>query len=141
MKTTGWMFLVSLFIWNCQTKSEEVQSEGKQELASIENYVDLYKADSTTIKLFVGEKIGFHVDENASTGYTWKTELSDSCAIEIVKEDYLPKEKIENLVGAGSTKTYEIQGKSPGKSTVAFLKNREWEQGSGQEVVIEFEVR
>ncbi|MET3731312.1 protease inhibitor I42 family protein [Moheibacter stercoris] len=141
MKTTGWIFLVSLFIWNCQTKSEEVQSEDKHELASIENYVDLYKADSTTIKLFVGEKIGFHVDENASTGYTWKTELSDSCAIEIVKESYLPQENIENLVGAGSTKTYEIQGKSPGKCTVVFLKNRDWEEERGQEVVINFEVR
>lgn len=141
MKTTRWIFLISLFIWNCQTKSEEIPKEDKQEDASIENYVDLYKADSTTIKLFVGEKIGFQVDENASTGYTWKTELSDSCAIEIVKEDYLPKEKIENLVGAGSTKTYEIQGKSPGKCTVVFLKNRDWEEERGQEVVINFEVR
>ncbi|QEK10957.1 hypothetical protein FQB35_00425 [Crassaminicella thermophila] len=73
------------------------------------------------------------LQENPTTGYTWKYDIKDKDIIQVISDNYeqdeLP-EGAKSIVGKGGMHTWVIKGLKEGVTTIKFSKQREWEGDS-----------
>lgn len=66
--------------------------------------------------------------ENPTTGYRWKTFISEPGVLELFYESYSSGEGV--MVGGGGQRKFIFNPKHDGKCILQFKKMREWEENS-----------
>lgn len=83
-------------------------------------------SDSGTTKLAAGTTGRIQLPGNATTGYAWKCESSDSSVLAMVGSAYLPSAS-NGMVGVGGTYLFDFKALKAGTATVTCRYYREWE--------------
>jgi inhibitor of cysteine peptidase len=78
-----------------------------------------------TLKAIQGNRILIRLNENPSTGYQWKIDLSDEQVILVEKSDFSPGAK--KTIGSGGTRTFQLKAKSSGFAKIILKLKKEWE--------------
>ena len=131
------------------TPAATTDEDNYQMLPVISNKVANLKldasADGTTQKLKVGEVLSISLESNASTGYTWVANSSDTTILVSMGEpEYSdPTQSGTPLVGAPGTQTFYFQAAAGGTATVTLNYQRPWEANvaPAQTIVITVEVQ
>lgn len=77
------------------------------------------------------ENLVITLDENPTTGYTWKFVIEDEGIVKAVSDNFeAPK---GDSTGAGGKHTYEFAGVKKGETTITFTSKRDWEGGETAE--------
>lgn len=81
----------------------------------------------------LGDTITIRLEENASTGYSWREE--HTAGLELLADRSLAPSPSPALVGAPGTREYVFKAASAGTQAVTAVYSRPWEQGanSGRE--------
>lgn len=72
------------------------------------------------VKIRQGNSIKVKMEENASTGYTWKTQSDKDCAVSLDQGSFEQGGSGEDMVGVPGTKVFEIKGNQTGTCLVEF---------------------
>jgi len=90
--------------------------------------------NGTTISLENEETFYLRLQENPTTGYSWKINLSQG--LSLLSDEYYPPESKEGeqpLVGAGGVHLWEIKAVAEGSQQVKGIYKRPWENTTGAE--------
>jgi inhibitor of cysteine peptidase len=86
-------------------------------------------SDGKTITLKVGDHFDITLEENASTGYSWRVIEGLGGVVEQLGEpDFHSNSSDPNLVGAGGTVTYHFKAAGIGTTTLKLVYHRSWEK-------------
>lgn len=85
----------------------------------------------------VGESTIIELDENPTTGYTWRYVLDEEGIVEIISDEYRENEHPEEMVGVGGTRELTVKGLSQGMATINLEYYR---QGDPEEIDQEMEI-
>ena len=75
-------------------------------------------------------KIRLQVESNPSTGFTWRSAVSDESVLCLTDEDYIPYEYDEGKVGVGGLRVFDYLAGSPGISEITLTYSRTFEEGT-----------
>jgi inhibitor of cysteine peptidase len=78
-----------------------------------------------TFKAIQGDLIHIRLNENPSTGYQWKIDLSDQQVILLEKSEFSPG--AQKTIGSGGTRTFQLKAKSSGFVKIFLKLKKEWE--------------
>ncbi len=112
--------VVLVFAVSCSSTGKsyaEVEVTASGNVASGENFTAIAYGNSLRVEL----------DANATTGYAWAADISDSALATKTLEDYKTDSASSGLVGAGGTACFEFQALAPGKLEISFGYARSWE--------------
>lgn len=74
-----------------------------------------------------GSTLKVELDANATTGYQWSCDISDSMLVAKTSDDYIQDSNESHMLGVGGTACYEFKALAPGKLTISFDYSRSWE--------------
>ena len=92
--------------------------------------------NGTTISLEKGETFYLRLQDNPTTGYSWKLNLSQGLNTTDILGTYSQSESKEGekpIVGAGGVHLWEIKADSKGNQQVTAIYKRSWENETGTE--------
>ena len=92
--------------------------------------------NGTTISLEKGETFYLRLQDNPTTGYSWKLNLSQGLNTTDITGTYSQSESKESeqpLVGGGGVRQWEIKANSRGNQQVTAIYKRSWENETGTE--------
>ncbi len=79
------------------------------------------------------------LDANKTTGYEWKSEISDKSIISVTDE-YKVDAASDGAIGVGGKHSFYIKGLKPGKTVLTLSYQRSWEDAPIKSIVYELEV-
>lgn len=74
-----------------------------------------------------GESLIIELEENPTTGFTWKCDEYDTSILELLDDAYMPDNTETDIVGRGGIHHYEFRGLSEGETTLTFKYIKSWE--------------
>lgn len=84
----------------------------------------LTKSDNGNhVHLKMGDRFVIELDENATTGYTWKIESFDEDQLKPIKEDLM---KLREGIGAGGKKVIEFEVIGNGTTKIELSLTNSW---------------
>jgi len=83
---------------------------------------------SAPVAIQVGQKVKLDLEENPSTGYSWRWECDVPEAVELVGDDYEQGGE-EGMVGAPGLRSFRFAALAPGKVAITFHYGQDWEGG------------
>ena len=92
--------------------------------------------DGANMELKTGDTFYVKLNENPTTGFSWKMNITDGLAV--VSDEYIATDT--ELVGAGGVHEWEIQAVDYGTQQVTAVYMRSWENATGDEQRFEFTV-
>ncbi|KAF5412857.1 MAG: hypothetical protein C5S43_01225 [Candidatus Methanocomedens sp.] len=92
--------------------------------------------DGASMELKTGDTFYVKLNENPTTGFSWKMNTTDGLAV--VSDEYIAPDT--ELVGAGGVHEWEIQAVATGTQKVTAVYMRSWENTTGNEQRFEFTV-
>ncbi len=72
----------------------------------------------------VGESFDIRLKGNSTTGYSWNVISEENAAVRLVSEESLPDSE---MIGSGSTFTWNFKAMKAGKATITFKYYRPWD--------------
>ena len=75
------------------------------------------------------DSLEINLEGNPTTGYQWTAISADSDKLE-VKDEYIPDETNEGLVGTGGTYRFNVRGISEGNCNIDIAYMRSWESSN-----------
>jgi predicted secreted protein len=112
--------LPALLLCACSASSPPTATRG----ATV-NAIQVSEADAgTTITAQQGETIAVRLDENPMTGYQWNVLVEPPGPWRLVASSFSPPSA--GRVGAGGTRTWQLQAVHGGKAHLAFELRRRW---------------
>lgn len=85
------------------------------------------KDNSEKISIAIDKTTSIQLETNPTTGYSWNYDIEDNTIATITSEEYIPDQQADEIVGAGGTKIYTIQGLKEGTTSIEFKYQRPWE--------------
>ena len=86
----------------------------------------LFKLDLSDAEL---DSLEINLEGNPTTGYQWMVITADSDKLK-VKDEYIPDENNEGLVGRGGTYKFTVQGIGEGNCSIDIAYMRSWESSN-----------
>ncbi len=116
MKKIVLLIAVSLTFLNCKTTVKERWDYFPDKVALSEyNHLEFVKVKN-------GKTVVVNLDENPSTGYSWKSETQQECIVNLNDAGFVQNEASEGMVGVPGVRTFEITGSNNGVCLVEFQK-------------------
>jgi len=119
---------------NLFNKRVEIKEENLYQAAVMPRPIALGEINGTryskTVTLRPQQQLTLTLPTNASTGYAWSTQISQSGVVAIESKAVAPS--TGRLVGAGSQVALTITGRQAGTTTVTFSYTKPYETGAGQ---------
>lgn len=78
---------------------------------------------------YIEKVLSVTLDENATTGYTWAYDISDSSILALTDDDYFGPESKDGKVGEGGVRIFSFEGKKAGTTKVTFTLGQNWDGG------------
>ncbi|MBN1366762.1 MAG: protease inhibitor I42 family protein [Dehalococcoidales bacterium] len=88
-----------------------------------------YTDSATTITAHVNQEFIIALESNETTGYSW-LETHETSKLELVKDEYQPKETAPYVVGVGGTHYFTFKALKKGETEITLVYCRSWEQES-----------
>lgn len=73
----------------------------------------------------VAPSVTFH--GNPTTGYEWLFQTEDESVVSVVEQDFISDSTDANMVGAGGTFVFRLEGAKAGRTSISFRYARAWE--------------
>ncbi len=90
--------------------------------------VKTYTDSGQAISIGVNQEFIIALGSNPTTGYGWQ-ESYDEAVLELVEKTYKPGEKAEQgVVGAGGVEFFRFKALKTGKTEIALVYKRPWEE-------------
>ncbi len=116
MKNYVLLLAASLTFLSCKTSVKERWDYFPDKVALSEyNHLEFIKVKN-------GKTVVVQLEENPSTGYSWKTETQQGCTVKLTDAGYQQNEAPEGMVGVPGIRTYEITGENNGVCLIEFQK-------------------
>lgn len=87
-----------------------------------------------------GEILIIELEENPTTGFSWKYNEYDTSILELLDDEYMPDSVETDIVGSGGIHHYEFRGLSEGETTLTFKYIKSWEGEESAEDTKTFKV-
>ncbi len=114
MKKLLLLLVASLTFLSCKTSVKERWDYFPDKVALSEyNHLEFIKVKN-------GKTVVVQLEENPSTGYSWKTETQQECTVKLTDAGHKQNEAPEGIVGVGGIRTYEVKGENNGVCLVEF---------------------
>lgn len=81
--------------------------------------------NGSTIAVPLNTTLTLELDENPSTGYSWK--ITATSGLRVVADEYVPRAANASIVGAGGTHRWEIVAVATGIQEISGTYARPWE--------------
>lgn len=81
----------------------------------------VYNEKDTDITVKEGGQFTIKLEENMTTGYTWKFSIGDETIIKLVSDDYESDDKSGMLSGSGGKRILVFEGLKKGGTEMAFV--------------------
>lgn len=104
-----------------------IRDDEKSVNKSSENKSYLQLGDDGTYRLRIGQRAQIRVYENATTGAYWDVKKPTDSAIIRINDEYIAENDDIDIVGAGGTRLYTIEGVKKGQDSLVLWHGREWE--------------
>ena len=95
-----------------------------------------YGKDSTDIAVNSGKTFVIRLEENPTTGYSWKYAIADPAIAANVEDRYVASDASGKLVGSGGTRILTFEGKKAGTTTITLKYLRSWEPNSPASTIV-----
>lgn len=97
------------------------------------------KDNGTQLELEQGQTLAITLDSNPTTGYSWARDPNqvDDILVQVGEAEYKSK---SNLIGGGGIETLRFRADAPGKTTLALIYRRPWEEGTKPAEVYTLEI-
>lgn len=93
------------------------------------------------LKLAPGRSAIFSLQENVTTGYSWRIDQSASRDLDILSiSDVGRSGARRRIVGSPSLRNWKIQALKPGRAEIVFVYQRPWEPAPVQRRSVEVEI-
>jgi inhibitor of cysteine peptidase len=86
-----------------------------------------YGKDNTSISVGSGNTFVIKLDENPSTGYTWKYAVKNPTLVVLKSDQYVPDDASGKLVGSGGKRILTFQTVGKGSTQIECNYQRPWE--------------
>jgi len=87
-----------------------------------------------------GESLIIELEENPTTGFSWKCDEYDTSILELLEDEYLPASVETDIVGSSGIHHYAFKGLSEGETTLTFKYIKAWEGDESAEDTRTFKV-
>ncbi len=103
--------------------------------------VKTYTDSGRAISIGVNQEFIIALGSNPTTGYGWQ-ESYDEAVLELVEKTYKPGEKAEQgVVGAGGVEFFRFKALKTGKTEIALVYKRPWEEKTVDQKVFTVTIR
>lgn len=84
------------------------------------------------VTVAVGEAFTVALDENPTTGYSWRCTWDPTARLELASDTYTPDPAPHGMVGSGGTRYFALKALTSGDVIISLQYGRWWEGGEKQ---------